>query len=247
MAKRILLCLMLMTPVVSFAAGGSAHLQRANVDISNEASLQRGAKYFVNYCLGCHSAKYVRYNRLALDLGLTEDQVVDNLMFTGERPFDTMDNSIPGTDSANWFGRTPPDLSLTARARGADWIYSFLKSFYADPSKPTGANNLVLEGASMPHVLWDLQGVQSAVYRTEIGRDGEPHEVFDRFEITQAGSMSPEEFDVVAQDLTAFLVYISEPVQLERRSLGIKVILFLVVLFLFSLAYKKELWKDVKK
>lgn len=246
MIKKIILCLLVMTPVASFAAGGSAHLQHANVDISNEASLQRGAKYFVNYCLGCHSAKYVRYNRLALDLDLTEDQLVENLMFTGERPFDTMDNAIPGTDSANWFGRTPPDLSLTARARGADWIYSFLKSFYADQSKPSGANNLVLEGASMPHVLWDLQGVQSAVYRTEIGQDGEPHDVFDGFEITRAGSLSPEEFDVVAQDLTAFLVYISEPVQLERRSLGIKVILFLVVLFLFAFAYKKELWKDVK-
>jgi ubiquinol-cytochrome c reductase cytochrome c1 subunit len=246
MTKRIILCLLLMSPGLSFAAGGSAHLEHANIDISNEASLQRGAKYFVNYCLGCHSAKYVRYNRLALDLGLTEDQLVENLMFTGERPHDTMDNAIPGTDSSNWFGRTPPDLSLTARARGADWIYSFLKSFYADPSKPSGANNLVLEGASMPHVLWDLQGVQEAVYRTEIGADGEPHEVFDQFQITRPGSLSPEEFDVVAQDLTAFLVYISEPVQLERRSLGIKVILFLVVLFLFSFAYKKELWKDVK-
>lgn len=246
MTRKIILCLLMMTPAMSFAAGGSAHLQHANVDISNEASLQRGAKYFVNYCLGCHSAKYVRYNRLALDLGLTEDQLVENLMFTGERPFDTMDNAIPATDSANWFGRTPPDLSLTARARGADWIYSFLKSFYVDPSKPSGANNLVLEGASMPHVLWDLQGVQEAVYLTEIGADGEPHEVFDQFRITHPGSLSPEEFDVVAQDLTAFLVYISEPVQLKRRSLGIKVILFLVVLFLFSYAYKKELWKDVK-
>ena len=246
MTKKIILCLLMMTPVASLAAGGSAHLEHANVDISNEASLQRGAKYFVNYCLGCHSAKYVRYNRLALDLGLSEDQLVENIMFTGERPHDTMDNAIPVTDSGNWFGRTPPDLSLTARARGADWIYSFLKSFYADPSKPTGANNLVLEGASMPHVLWDLQGVHSAVYRTEIGADGEAQEVFDHFEVTQPGSLSPDEFDVVAQDLTAFLVYISEPVQLERRSLGIKVILFLVVLFLFSFAYKKELWKDVK-
>ncbi len=246
MTKKVILCLLLMIPGLSFAAGGSAHLERANIDISNEASLQRGAKYFVNYCLGCHSAKYVRYNRLALDLGLTEDQLVENLMFTGERPHDTMDNSIPDADSANWFGRTPPDLSLTARARGADWIYSFLKSFYADPMKPSGANNLVLEGASMPHVLWDLQGVQEAVYRKEIGADGEPHEVLDQFRISQPGSLSPEEFDLVAQDLTAFLVYISEPVQLERRSLGIKVILFLVVLFLFSFAYKKELWKDVK-
>jgi ubiquinol-cytochrome c reductase cytochrome c1 subunit len=247
MVRKIIACaLLVMAPVIVSAAGGGGHVERANIDISNEASLQRGAKYFVNYCLGCHSAKYVRYNRLAMDLGLTEDQLVDNLMFTGERPFDTMDNAIPGVDSANWFGRTPPDLSLTARARGADWVYSFLRSFYLDPSKPTGTNNLVLPGASMPHVLWDLQGVQEAVFRTETGPDGNPHEVFDRFEIVQPGRLSPEEFDGVASDLAAFLTYISEPVQLERKSLGIKVILFLVVLFLFAFLFKKELWKDVR-
>jgi ubiquinol-cytochrome c reductase cytochrome c1 subunit len=187
----------------------------------------------------------VRYNRLAVDLELTEDQLVENLMFTGERPHDTMENAIPSTDSANWFGRTPPDLSLTARARGDDWVYSFLKSFYVDPSKPTGVNNLVLEGASMPHVLWELQGIQKAVYRTDLDAQGSPHEVFDHFELVQPGAMTPEQFDVMAQDLTTFLTYISEPAQLKRQSLGIKVILFLVVLFLFSFLYKKELWKDV--
>ena len=156
-----------------------------------------------------------------------------------------MENAIPATDSANWFGRTPPDLSLTARARGDDWVYSFLKSFYVDPSKPTGVNNLVLEGASMPHVLWELQGIQKAVYRTDLDAQGSPQEVFDHFELVQPGTMTPEQFDVMAQDLTTFLTYISEPAQLKRRSLGIKVILFLVVLFLFSFLYKKELWKDV--
>ncbi len=247
MIRKMIVCMSLLAaPGLVLAAGGEAHLERANIDISNEASLQRGAKYFVNYCLGCHSAKYVRYNRLALDLGLTEDQLVKNLMYTGERPFDTMDNAIPQVDSANWFGRTPPDLSLTARARGADWVYSFLKSFYIDASKPTGTNNLVLQGASMPHVLWDLQGVQKAVFRTETGPDGNPHEVFDGFELVHPGRLSPEEFDDVASDLTAFLTYISEPVQLQRQSLGIKVILFLVVLFLFAFLFKKELWKDVR-
>lgn len=245
MTRKIILCLLMMTPAMSFAAGGSAHLQHANVDISNEASLQRGAKYFVNYCLGCHSAKYVRYNRLALDLGLTEDQLVENLMFTGERPFDTMDNAIPATDSANWFGRTPPDLSLTARARGADWIYSFLKSFYVDPSKPSGANNLVLEGASMPAVLWDLQGTQKAVFHEETDAQGHTRKIFEGFETVTPGAMSEQEFETMLVDLVAFLSYISEPVQLERKSLGVKVILFLVVFFLFAFLLKKEIWKDV--
>jgi len=247
MIRKIIACALLaMIPALVFASGGGGHMEKADIDISNEASLQRGAKYFVNYCLGCHSAKYVRYNRLALDLGLTEDQLVENIMFTGERPHDTMDNAIPAVDSANWFGRTPPDLSLTARARGGDWVYNFLKSFYLDPSKPTGTNNLVLPGASMPHVLWDLQGLQKAVFRTETGPDGATHEVFDHFELVKPGRLSPEEFDMVAADLATFLTYISEPVKMKRQSLGIKVILFLVVLFLFSYMYKKELWKDVR-
>lgn len=235
-----------MLPAVVLAAGDAGHIQRVDINLSNEAALQRGAKYFVNYCLGCHSAKYVRYNRLAMDLGLTEDQLVENIMFTGQRPHDTMDNAIPAQDSANWFGRTPPDLSLTARARGGDWVYSFLKSFYLDPSKPTGTNNLVLPGASMPHVLWDLQGLQKAVFHTETGPDGATHEVFDHFELVKPGRLSPEEFDMVAADLATFLTYISEPVKLQRQSLGIKVILFLVVLFLFAFLFKKELWKDVR-
>ena len=245
MVKSVIACILLGLPMIASAAGGGGHVEHVDADISNEASVQRGAKYFVNYCLGCHSAQYVRYNRLAVDLELTEDQLVENLMFTGERPHDTMENAIPATDSANWFGRTPPDLSLTARARGDDWVYSFLKSFYVDPSKPTGVNNLVLEGASMPHVLWELQGIQKAVYRTDLDAQGSPQEVFDHFELVQPGTMTPEQFDVMAQDLTTFLTYISEPAQLKRRSLGIKVILFLVVLFLFSFLYKKELWKDV--
>ena len=244
--KVIVAVAILLLPALAVAAGGGGHVEKADIDISNEAALQRGAKYFVNYCLGCHSAQYVRYNRLAQDLGLSEDQLVENLMFTGERPHDTMENAIPAQDAANWFGQTPPDLSLTARARGGDWVYSFLKSFYLDPASPTGTDNLVLPGASMPNVLWQLQGLQKAVFRTETGRDGMPHEVFDHFELVEPGTLSPEEFDMVASDLATFLTYISEPVKMKRQSLGIKVILFLVVLFLFSYFLKKEIWKDVR-
>lgn len=247
MARNALLLTLILAlgPTVAGAAGGAAHIEHVKVDIGNQAALQRGAKYFVNYCLGCHSAKYVRYNRLAEDLGLTESQLTENLMFTGERPFDTMDNAIPDGDSAVWFGRTPPDLSLVARSRGEDWIYSFLKAYYLDPSKPTGVNNLVLAGASMPHVLWEQQGLQRAVFRQEVDEQGYAHEEFVGFETVISGALSAEEYDRMIQDLVTFLSYIGEPIQLERRSLGIKVILFLVVFLLFAYFLKKEIWKDV--
>lgn len=245
MVRKSIACLLALLPGVVAAAGGSAYIQPVSVDISNEAALQRGAKYFVNYCLGCHSAQYVRYNRLAMDLGLTEDQLTENLMFTGERPFDTMDISMPAQDSANWFGRTPPDLSLVARARGESWLYSFLKSFYVDPTKPTGTNNLVLTGASMPHVLWELQGVQRARFLQETDALGNVHEVFDGFEIVTPGSMDAQEYDTMVRDLVTFLSYIGEPIQLERRALGVKVILFLLLFLLFAVLLKKEIWKDV--
>lgn len=246
MARSLLAAVLLCLSGLAVAAGGEGAVQKVGVDISNQGALQRGAKYFVNYCLGCHSAQYVRYNRLARDLGLTEEQLEESIMFTGERPFDTMQNAMPKEDSATWFGRTPPDLSLMARARGADYVYSFLKSFYLDDTSPTGTNNLVLPGASMPHVLWEEQGIQEAVFREVAGKSGETHEVFDRFELVRPGRLTQEEFDRLAKDLTTFLVYISEPVQLERQRLGVKVILYLVVFFLFALLLKKELWKDVK-
>ena len=244
-ARRVIALALLVVPALGMAAGSGAKLQSANIDISNQASLQRGAKYFVNYCLGCHSAQYVRYNTLGAGLGLSEDQVVQNLMFTGDRPSDTMAIAMPSGDAADWFGRTPPDLSLAARARGTDWIYGFLKSFYVSPQQPSGADNLVLGGASMPPVLWDLQGIQKAVFHEEIDAQGHAHKIFDGFEIVSPGKLSEEEFDEVVVDLVAFLSYISEPVQLERRSLGIKVILFLVIFLLLAFALKKEIWKDV--
>lgn len=236
---------LVLAPGLATAAGGDQFIQRANVDVSNQASLQRGAKYFVNYCLGCHSAQYVRYNRLGEDLGLTEAQVIENLMFTGERPHDTMAISMPVDDAETWFGQAPPDLSLTARSRGTDWIYSFLKSFYLDPSKPTGVNNLVLQGASMPHVLWKQQGFQRAVFTEHLDDAGNPKEVFEGFEIERPGALTAEEYDAMITDITAFLSYVAEPVQLERRSLGIKVILFFLVFMLLAILLKKEIWKKV--
>ena len=245
--KRLFVVLSLLAlPGSAAAAGGSQFVDDVAIDIGNQGALQRGAKYFVNYCLGCHSAKYVRYNRLGEDLGLSEQQVIDNLMFTGERPHDTMDNAMPDDDAATWFGQAPPDLSLVARARGTSWIYSFLKSFYVDPDKPTGVNNLVLQGASMPHVLWEQQGLQRAVLVEQVDAAGNSHSTFEGFEIERPGLLTPEEYDTMVRDIVTFLAYIGEPVQMERRSLGIKVILFLVVFLLFAILLKKEVWKDVR-
>jgi ubiquinol-cytochrome c reductase cytochrome c1 subunit len=220
-----------------------AELEPANTNILNQPSLQRGAKYFVNYCLGCHSAKYVRYNRLAEDLQITEAQLVDNLMFTGERPFDTMAISMKPEDATRWFGKAPPDLSLIARARGTDYLYTFLKSFYLDPTRPTGSNNVVLPGAAMPPVLWELQGIQRAKFSVDSEHGGE--EVFDGFDVVKPGELTEAQFDDVVRDIVNFLDYIGEPIKREREALGIRVIGFLLVFMLIAYMLKKEIWKDV--
>jgi len=246
MRTKLLVLAAALVPVAAFAAGGEVHLDQANIDITNQASLQRGASNFVNYCLGCHSAKYVRYNRMAADLGLTEQQLIDNLMFTGERPHDTMRIGIKPDDAKRWFGVVPPDLTLVARSRGADYIYTFLRSFYADPGKATGTNNMVLPGTAMPHVLWELQGVQEAVWAGEPNAQGDVRHEFKEFKLVTPGKLSPEEFDGFVRDTVNFLEYIAEPAQLQRRSLGFPVIAFLVFFTLLAYALKKEFWKDVK-
>lgn len=231
--------------------GGAAHAQHeaaldhANNNVANSASLQRGAKYFVNYCMGCHAAKYVRYNRLGRDLQLTEEQLVDNLMFTGERPFDTMAIAMRPEDAVRWFGTAPPDLSLIARSRGTDYLYTFLRSFYEDPSSPTGVDNIVLPGTAMPHVLWELQGIQRAVFATS-EEHGTTQEVFEGFEVVRPGALSATEYEQAVRDIVNFLDYIGEPMQRERQALGIRVIAFLLVFLLIAYLLKKEIWKDVK-
>lgn len=246
--RRALLAVLLAfagTAVASEAPGGV--IKPAHSDITNVASLQRGARNFVNYCQGCHSARYVRYSRLGADLGLSEQQVIDNLMFSGERIHDTMRVSMRPEDAARWFGTTPPDLSLIARSRGTDYIYSFLKSFYLDPSRPTGVNNLVLPGTAMPHVLWERQGLQEAVYDGESDAEHNAvHKRFKEFRLVRPGSETPQEFDQFVRDTVNFLDYIGEPMQLERRSIGLRVLAFLLVFFLFAYFLKKEYWKDVK-
>ncbi|WP_405232124.1 cytochrome c1 [Lentisalinibacter salinarum] len=227
------------------AGGGSQFNEPANNDVGNEASLQRGARNYMNYCAGCHSAKYVRYNTLADGLELSEEQLIENLMFNAEKTHETIRASMPADQSARWFGKTPPDLSLIARSRGTDYLYNFLRTFYVDDSRPTGTNNMVLAAASMPHVLWKLQGLQRPVYEEVTDEKGHTVQQFVEFEQVTEGTLSPEEYDQFVRDTVNFLDYISEPVQLERRVLGVWVLLFLVVFFLFAYLLKKEIWKDV--
>jgi ubiquinol-cytochrome c reductase cytochrome c1 subunit len=217
-------------------------------DVTNRASLQQGARNFINYCLGCHSLQYMRYNRVAQDLGLTEEQLKTNLMFTGQRPFDVMKSAMPAADAENWFGRAPPDLSLIARAKGPDYIYQFLKTFYLDSGRPTGVNNLALENAAMPQVLADLQGTQKAVFvleKKDEGNGAQMERVFDHFEQVSPGRMSAAEFNEFVRDTVNFLDYVGEPVRAQREALGLWVVLFLLVFTGFAWALKKEIWKDV--
>jgi ubiquinol-cytochrome c reductase cytochrome c1 subunit len=244
MKKLMIAFLLAMAPVLGMASG-SAHLDDADIDISDMESLQRGAKYFMNYCLSCHSAKFQRYNRMAKDLGLTEQEVKENLMFTTDRIGDTMTVAMDPQEAEKWFGVTPPDLSVTARSRGVDWIYTYLRSFYVDESRKFGVNNTVFKDVGMPHVLWQLQGAQKAVFRTEQDASGGNVEVFDHFEPVTSGTLSAEEYDQVVRDLTAFMSYIGEPVQLKRQQMGKWVLLFIAVFFVLAYLLKKEYWKDI--
>ncbi len=242
----VLIAMLMIRPGVALASEGGAIIQAANNDVGNIASLQRGARNYVNYCLGCHSAKYVRYNRLAADLGISEDQLINNLMFVTEKPHDTMRIAMPPADAARWFGQTPPDLSLIARSRGTDFLFSFLNTFYIDESRSTGVNNLVIESVAMPHVLWELQGMQRAVFAEQAHEDGTTEIVFKEFEPVTEGLLSPDEYQQFVRDLVNFLEYIGEPIQLKRRQLGIWVLIYLLVFGIFAYALKNEIWKDIK-
>jgi ubiquinol-cytochrome c reductase cytochrome c1 subunit len=235
--------------------GHAAHAARdfkhwkAENEVTNNASLQRGARNFAGYCLGCHSLKYVRWSRLGEDLEIPEDQLEKFLLPPGDKPADYILTSMPAQDAANWFGKTPPDLSLIARSRGPDYLYQFLKTFHVDPSKPTGVNNLRLEGTAMPHVLSELEGVKKAVFKTEEtkGEDGKPRteRVFEKFETLVPGRLSAADYDAFVRDTVNFLDYAGEPAQVKRRSLGVWVVLFLITFTWLAMLLKKEYWKDV--
>ncbi len=231
-------------PVLALASGG-AHLDRVGIDLDDKPSLQRGAKLFVNYCLSCHSAAYMRYNRMGADLGLSEDEVTANLMFAGDKVGETMTIAMRDKDAKNWFGTPAPDLSVVSRSRGADWLYTYLRSFYADPKRPFGVNNLVFPDVAMPHVLAELQGTKQAVWRDQDDASGGHKKVVDHLEPGIAGRMDAPEYDRAVRDLVNFMVYLGEPARMVRGSLGAKVILFLAFFWVVAYLLKKEYWKDV--
>jgi ubiquinol-cytochrome c reductase cytochrome c1 subunit len=235
MKTKILLVLALLLPLMAIANEG-VKLDHAPIDPNNQASLQRGAKVFVNYCLNCHSAAYMRYNRLQ-DIGLTDAQIKSNLMFAGEKVGDTMTVTIQKADAKAWFGANPPDLSVEARARGADWLYSYLRGFYRDDTRPTGWNNVVYDKVAMPHVLWSLQGEQVL----KIDEKTESHQLV----LAKQGSMTPAEYDETIADLVNYLVFMAEPFKERDKNLGLLVLAFLGLLFVLTYYLKKEFWKDI--
>jgi len=229
---------------VASAQEGEGSLPHSGADINSIESLQRGARNFMNYCSGCHSLKYVRYNRLAKDLEIPEPELQSNLMFTSDKPFDTINSAMP-VDAETWFGKQPPDLSLMARARSVDYIYAFLKGFYVDKARPWGTNNLVLPGTAMPAVLSSLQGLQKPVYKNEPDAHESAKMVLVDVEQMTPGALKPEEYDQFVRDIANFLDYAGEPIKAKRQSMGVFVILFLLVFFAFAYMLKKEYWKDV--
>ena len=231
---------------VSWAAS-TGPLFEMHVDVHHQKSLQRGAKLFVNYCLSCHSAAFSRYNRVAADLGISEQNMRENMMFTGRKFGDTMTVAMTEKQGKEWFGAPPPDLSVKARARGANWIYSYLKSFYVDPSAIRGVNNLMLPGTSMPHVMWELQGLQELVVSDEksMADDGHGNAHASPFKIAVSGQLTPEEYDKSVADIVNFLVYVGEPAQLKRQSIGVGVLFFLAALGVLVYFMKRDYWKDV--
>ena len=232
MKKIIILILLLMQPSFMFASE-DIYLEKAPIDLSDQPSLQKGARTFINYCLNCHSAKYMRYNKL-LDIGLSKKDIKDNLLFTGKKIGDPMEISMPVTESKKWFGATPPDLSVVARSRGSDWIYSYMKGFYRDSSREIGWNNIVYVNSAMPHILWELQGEQKLDQKT------------GKLRLIKAGKLNQKEYDSVITDLTNFITYMSEPGQLKRKKMGFYVVGFLLLLLVLTIKLKKEFWKDIK-
>lgn len=240
--KRVknFLFLLLAMPALAMAAGGhSVPLDKAPVNLADQDSLQRGARMFVNYCLNCHSASAMRYSRLQ-DIGLTEEQIKDNLLFSAEKPGELMKIGMTKADGKAWFGATPPDLSVIARSRGADWIYTYLRGFYRDDTRATGWNNTVFDKVGMPHVMWSLQGEMVPVFKKE----GE-HETIARLELAKPGSVTLAEYDAMVGDLVNYLVWMGEPAQVQRKQLGVIVLLFLAGFFVIAYYLKKEFWKDV--
>ena len=246
-AKTMIVALIVLAlPIGAGAASeGKMEMEHFEASLKNKSSLQHGAKLFVNYCLSCHSARFMRYNRMAEDLEIPPELVQENMMFAAEKIGDPMETTMPEDDAEQWFGVAPPDLSLIGRLRGPEWLYNYMRTFYLDESTPSGWNNVVFENVAMPHALYELQGSQRAIFKTETDKHGIEHKVLDRFESATPGEMTAEEYDHAVRDLTNFLVYMGEPAKLVRVKYGIWVMLFLAIFAVFAYMLKKEYWRDV--
>lgn len=262
--KKMKHCLLitLFAPLLAFAAGGGVTYpdKPFKADVFNQESLQNGARLYINYCLGCHSLKYQRYNRLAKDAGLDIEVVQENLIFTGAKPGETILNALPHVQAEEWFGKVPPDLSLIGRSKGSDYVYNYLQGFYIDSSKGTGVNNSVFADVAMPNVLEVLEGTKKPVWETSLNetcleefgdnpseedkKKCEEHHVAG-FEQVTKGTMTEDEFASAAYDLANFLNYVGDPSQIQRYTLGWKVILFLIFMTAVFYILKKEYWRDV--
>ncbi len=231
----------------AFAAGGDFPLDSAPNRVNNNASLQNGAKIFVNYCLGCHSAVSLRYNRLR-DIGLSDQQIKDNLILGDQKVGDLMTIAMSPKDAKAWFGKVPPDLSVEARARGTDWLYTYFRTYYKDENSPTGWNNLVYPNVGMPHVLWELQGERIAKFENvkDAHDPSKTTKVFKGFEQVSPGSMKPQEYDDNIADLVSFMSWMAEPTQLQRKRIGVVVLLFLAIFTLIAWRLNKAYWKDIR-
>jgi ubiquinol-cytochrome c reductase cytochrome c1 subunit len=245
--KTLLLILSLLS-ANAFANSGGAHLEPAQTNIRSKESLQNGAKYFMNYCSGCHSLQYQRYNRMAKDIGLTKDEVEENLIFTDSKFSGHMTNTMDNEQviQEEWFHKSfPKDLTLVAKSRGVDWLFAYLKGFYKDPSRPIGWNNTVFSGASMPNVLWQLQGIQEAKFEKHEDEHGIVTHNFKGFVKVTEGSMTEEEFDATVRDIVNFLDYSAEPARLIRMSYAPWVLFFLVIFTFLAYLLKKNFFKDI--
>lgn len=243
--KTCLLAAVSVWSVATLAAGPTVPLDKANVNLHDKESLQRGAQLFMNYCLGCHQMQYHRYNRTFRDLEIPEDLGVANLQFTGEKPGDLITNTMSAKQAGTWFGTAAPDLTLVARVRGADWLYTYFRSFYVDETRPFGVNNTVFENVGMPHVLQELQGIPRKTYEQRM-IDGEMKDVYVGIKTDGSGMLTTEEFDTAMNDLTNFLVYTGEPMLLEQRRIGWYSFGFLLVFTILAWLLKREFFKDVK-
>ncbi|QCZ94508.1 cytochrome c1 [Salinimonas iocasae] len=242
--KKLIVLMSLFVPLWASAAGGNVHLDEAPIDLTDKASLQRGAQIYMNYCSGCHSMKYQRYSRTFNDLGIPEELGEEYLQFTGDKVTDYMKRAMPEEGAATWFGAAPPDLTLVARVRGGDWLYTYLRTFYVDDERPFGVNNKVFPEVGMPHVLQPLQGTPRETYE-EVMVDGEQVKRYAGIQSDGDGALSPEEYDQAIGDLVNFLEYTGEPFRLQSEKIGKWVLVFILVLFVFVFLLKKDYWREV--